>query len=60
MSNPRRKSAWTQSRSFPDKPKGMHWRTYRRLEERYEDLQARWTVVAMRRFGFRRPGYGID
>ena len=37
---------------FPDKPKGMHWRTYRRLEERYEDLQASWTVAAMRRFGF--------
>ena len=37
---------------FPDKPKGMHWKTYRRLEERYEDLQARWTVAAMAKFGF--------
>jgi hypothetical protein len=39
---------------FPDKPKGMHWRTYRRLEEQYEELQARSTVAAMRRFGFPR------
>lgn len=41
---------------FPDKPKGMHWSTYRRLEERYEDLQNRWAVAAMRKFGFRGLG----
>ena len=34
----------------------MHWRTYRRLEERYDDLQTRWTVAALARFGFRGPG----
>ena len=37
---------------FPPKPKGMHWATYRRLEERYEELQFRWTRAAMARFGF--------
>ena len=45
---------------FPDKPKGMHWRTYRRLENQYEELQALWTVAAMRRFGFRGPGHEVD
>lgn len=40
---------------FPDKPKGMHWQTYRRLEAQYEELQTRWTVAAMRRLGFRGP-----
>ncbi len=32
---------------FPLKPKGMHWKTYRRLEERDRELQNRWTVAAM-------------
>ena len=41
---------------FPDKPKGMHWTTYRRLETRYYALQNRWAVAAMARFGFRGPG----
>ena len=27
---------------FPDKPKGMHWKTYRRLAERDEALGDRW------------------
>ena len=37
---------------FPPKPKGMHWKTYNRLEERYYELQNRWAVAAMSRFGF--------
>lgn len=37
---------------FPPKPRGMHWTTYRRLEERYDELQFRWTRAAMARFGF--------
>lgn len=37
---------------FPPKPKRMRWKTYRRLEERYEDLQNQWAVGAMVRFGF--------
>jgi hypothetical protein len=36
---------------FPPKPKGMHWKTYRRLEERYDDLQSAWTVGVIQRFG---------
>ncbi len=39
---------------FPEKPKGMHWKTYQRLEARYEELQLRWTVAAMQRFGITR------
>jgi hypothetical protein len=27
---------------FPPKPKGMHWRTYRRLEAREQDCQEQW------------------
>jgi len=38
---------------FPPKPKGMHWKTYRRLERRYDELQFRWTMAAMARFGIR-------
>lgn len=33
---------------FPPKPKGMHWKTYRRLEERDEELRYQWTVSAMK------------
>lgn len=34
---------------FPDKPKGMHWRTYRKLEEEAENaLLASWAGVAER------------
>jgi hypothetical protein len=40
---------------FPPKPKRMRWATYRRLEERYEDLQARWIVGVMGRFGIKVP-----
>ena len=29
---------------FPPKPKGMHWRTYRRLEQLDEHLADRWFV----------------
>ncbi len=36
---------------FPDKPKGMHWRTYRRLEQEAENAEfASWAGVA-ERFG---------
>jgi hypothetical protein len=24
---------------FPDKPKGMHWRTYRRLREEHDEAE---------------------
>ena len=29
---------------FPDKPKGMHWKTYKRLAAKDADLQQRWAV----------------
>ena len=29
---------------FPPKPKGMHWKTYRQLEMRDEELQNRWAA----------------
>ena len=29
---------------FPPKPPRMRWRTYRRLEQQYEELQGRWLV----------------
>jgi hypothetical protein len=29
---------------FPPKPKGMHWRTYRRLEQLDKHLADRWCV----------------
>ena len=29
---------------LPPKPKGMHWRTYRRLEQLDEHLADRWCV----------------
>lgn len=34
--------------SFPDKPKGMHWRTYNRLWEEYEHLEARLDFLTVR------------
>jgi len=37
---------------FPPKPKGVHWKTYRHLEQRYDEYQFRWTRTAMARFGF--------
>lgn len=36
---------------LPPKPKGMHWRTYERLAQRYDAHDARWSAEAMRRFG---------
>jgi hypothetical protein len=33
---------------FPPKPKGMHWKTYRRLEAEDERLQEPWAAGAMR------------
>ena len=38
---------------LPWKPKGMRWRTYHRLSERYERYDAQWEMEAMRRFGFK-------
>jgi hypothetical protein len=38
---------------FPPRLKRMRWKTYRRLEEQYEDLQNRWAVGAMVRFGIK-------
>ena len=34
---------------FPDKPKGMHWRTYDRLRGRYDMAEAR-SMVGLERF----------
>jgi len=36
---------------FPDKPKGMHWRTYARLYAEYEAAEAAGWAAAARRFG---------
>lgn len=36
---------------FPPKPKGMHWQTYRRLEQRYDNLQKAGAIAAMAKFG---------
>jgi hypothetical protein len=38
---------------LPDKPLGMHWRTYDRLVERYEAHSDRWGLEIMRRLGRR-------
>jgi len=38
---------------FPPKPKGMHWKKYWRLEERYDELKFAWTVGLMGQFGLR-------
>ena len=32
---------------FPDKPKGMHWRTYDRLRQTYEVAESRSTAGLM-------------
>jgi hypothetical protein len=37
--------------AFPDKPKRMRWRTYRRLEQRYWAYMGAWDAAALRRFG---------
>jgi len=42
-----------QINELPSKPKGMHWRTYERLAERYDGYDAEWGLEVMRRFGFR-------
>ena len=36
---------------LPPKPKGLHWRTYERLAERYVAYDTQWSREAMRRFG---------
>jgi hypothetical protein len=36
---------------LPPKPKAMHWRTYDRLAERYEEHEASWNLEPMHRFG---------
>ena len=36
---------------FPPKPKRMRWTTYRRLEERHDNLQGRWLRGALTRLG---------
>jgi hypothetical protein len=36
-----------QCNELPEKPKGMHWRTYNRLEERYCHFDARWALAVM-------------
>jgi hypothetical protein len=38
---------------LPWKPKGMHWRTYNRLAQRYERYDAQWGSEAVRRFGIK-------
>ena len=36
---------------LPPKPKGMHWRTYERLADRYQAYDDQWGIEAIRRFG---------
>ena len=36
---------------FPDKPKGMHWKTYHRLERAAQEAEMRSNLHAMERFG---------
>jgi hypothetical protein len=38
---------------FPPKPSRMRWKTYRRLKQRYYELQGRWTSGVMARFGIK-------
>jgi hypothetical protein len=37
---------------FPPKPKGMHWRTYRRLEATDEAADNIWAAAMLGKFGF--------
>ena len=39
-----------QCNDLPEKPKGMHWRTYNRLVGRYDRYDNQWVLEAMRRF----------
>jgi hypothetical protein len=34
---------------LPPKPKGMHWNTYNRLADKYQDYDNRWAIGIMRR-----------
>jgi hypothetical protein len=36
---------------FPPKPPRMRWATYQRLEAQYDELENRWAVGMMARFG---------
>ena len=36
---------------LPPKPPRMRWATYSRIKEQYDDLENRWAVGAMARFG---------
>jgi hypothetical protein len=38
---------------LPPRPKGMSWRTYQRLAERYYRYEEQWSAEVMRRFGSR-------
>ncbi len=38
---------------LPPKPKAMHWRTYKRLVDRYDVYDDQWGLEAIRRFGLR-------
>jgi hypothetical protein len=42
-----------QYNDLPPKPRGMHWRTYERLAERYHHYDDQWGVKVIRRFGMR-------
>ena len=35
---------------FPPKPKGMHWKTYERLQAREERMQEAWAIGIAQRF----------
>lgn len=35
------------------KPKGMHWKTYWRLADKYEAYDEQWGIETIRRFGLR-------
>ena len=37
---------------FPEKPKGMHWRTYERLRAEEERLQTAWAMGIARKWHF--------
>jgi hypothetical protein len=38
---------------LPSKPKGMHWKTYNRLADRYDEYDNRWAIGVMRRLRIR-------